>query len=102
MSTVTRPSIGHGPLAEATLRSPAPRIPRARTTWWPRRRVEPEPVAIGYESGWMPGSFETVDTLGDTRPAELDGSAGLEQTTPYFKTALIAVIALAAFVAVVL
>ncbi len=97
----TKQSIGYGPLADAAMgRSPAPRIPRARTTWWPRRRAEPERVAIGYESGWMPGSFETVDTLGDTQPGDLDVSAGLEQTTPHFKTALIAAIALLAFAAV--
>lgn len=97
------PSIGYGPLADAAMsRSPAPRIPRARTTWWPRRRAEPEPVAIGYESGWVAGSFETVDTLGDTQPGDLDVSAGLEQTTPHFKTALIALVAVAAFVAVYL
>jgi hypothetical protein len=39
--------------------------------WWPRRRVEPaEPM--GYESALVPGTFEPIETLGDTGPAPLD------------------------------
>lgn len=47
--------------------------------WWPRRRVEPTDP-MGYESALMPGSFEPIETLGDTGPVPLDdGGAALEQ-----------------------
>lgn len=39
--------------------------------WWGRRRVAPEPEAMGYEAGALPFSFEPEETLGDTAPAPL-------------------------------
>lgn len=36
--------------------------------WWPRRRALP----VAPDSGYMPGSWEPVETLGDTDSAPLD------------------------------
>lgn len=48
--------------------------------WWPRRRVDPTDNPMGYESALMPGSFEPIETLGDTGPVPLDdGGDALEQ-----------------------
>jgi hypothetical protein len=39
---------------------------------WPARRPAADAVAIGYESGFLPGTFEPAETLGDTDPMPLD------------------------------
>ena len=42
--------------------------------WWPRRRADGfNPAAQDdQDAGFVPGTFECVETLGDTNPAPLD------------------------------
>lgn len=53
--------------------------------WWPRRRAEPT-EAVGYESAMLPGTFEPIETLGDTGPAPLDeiGKRGVRSVAKQF------------------
>ena len=46
--------------------------------WWPRRRALPAELQPA-DSGYMPGSMERVDTLGDTDPAPLDEAPRLRE-----------------------
>lgn len=51
--------------------------------WWPPRRVtQPDPAAMGYEAGYLPGTMEPVDTLGDTGNAPLDDAPAPQPREP--------------------
>lgn len=73
---------------------------------WPSRRtvLDPEPFPVGYEAGYMPGSFEPVDTLGDTgnAPLQEDAKPAPQQREPrvyLFPLAVILAVAAVAFLA---
>lgn len=52
----------------------------ARIFQWPARRAGLDIEPAGYECGFLPGTFEPIETLGDTGAVPLDEAPALSAT----------------------